>query len=860
MKLQVSDFADGTFTTVFSFNLTNNTNTSSSFFKENARYPPNNNDGSDVLSSVSGNEETDSSGNKKYNELLGQTLNLQPHGGQNDNVYTFEGFHSFGRFFRFFCVENFGGEALEVREITLRGRDDSFVSMDFPIANDGQWHTYSVPFHSKLHGYLTQMRVYPCVKAPFIRGVSDVNAYSEFMSESDIKSILKNHQFTRGGETDDISALNSPSPRLGNSFSVDWIKIAVAPTVMRVMGCQVNKFYETESLRTPLPGPLYTTVHTTNDFLLSTSFTQARWISHELPYATTYNCLRGGGQVIDVFGKHLGGFGTTISIAGSPCLDVQVIVAEYHLRCTLPAFTDDEYLRDVLVTVAHGDLPLLQRVRYLSYQEPPPQLKSPTISNLASRSADVSWQPPIDLWTQLTVTGYVIRIRQFGSTFAMTRDVTVGNVTTTTITGLLPNTPYGFSVAAVSENHTEIDAMRMGHDGGLDENRHRNGNSSSDDDRKEIFDLYGRRSLLPGHLIGQFSVETNMTNTLIWDVAFDWFNANATTNQSSIDQRTSLGPSGVIGGEGGYGLIIVGDANIENCNESIACCDGYNYSYGITSCSGRSYTCTAVNSVDPYYVDGIDVNARQVPYSDPDGSLAAPKQVRFWSEMTAGRNALRPTAPCGPSLRLTPSLARQSGAVWYGRQLNVEEGFDTVFSFRISSPSLRCGQMDDAYTHCRSRGGDGLAFVIQEQNPKALGAGGAGLGYTGISNSIAIEFDTFYNSELIEPYENHISIHSRGWRHSNNANHSFSFASTNKISDITKDSHIVRISYRPTLDIEAIFSGKFQSSSHSSHFYENADFPNGGMPDFGTGVGQLEVILFSFSILLLHRFHLIIIF
>jgi hypothetical protein len=43
----------------------------------------------------------------------------------------------------------------------------------------------------------------------------------------------------------------------------------------------------------------------------------------------------------------------------------------------------------------------------------------------------------------------------------------------------------------------------------------------------------------------------------------------------------------------------------------------------------------------------------------------------------------------------------------------------------------------------------------------ALGAGGAGLGYTGIANSLAVEFDTYFNSELLEPYENHIAVHSR---------------------------------------------------------------------------------------------------
>jgi hypothetical protein len=241
--------------------------------------------------------------------------------------------------------------------------------------------------------------------------------------------------------------------------------------------------------------------------------------------------------------------------------------------------------------------------------------------------------------------------------------------------------------------------------------------------------------------------------------------------------------------------------------------------------------------------------------------------------MVAERNALRPTSPCGPALRLTPSLARQSGAVWYARKLNVEEGFDTVtkassfffdlvgiwifkkkntmdkfqpirqvFRLRMASPSMRCAQMDDAFTHCRSRGGDGIAFVIQEQDPRALGAGGAGLGYTGIVNSMAVEFDTFYNAELLEPYENHISVQSRGWRHANNANHSFSFASSVKIADMTRDTHTARVVYRPSIEIEAILSGKFGSSPHASHFYENADFSSGGMGDFGTGVGQLEVV------------------
>lgn len=60
-----------------------------------------------------------------------------------------------------------------------------------------------------------------------------------------------------------------------------------------------------------------------------------------------------------------------------------------------------------------------------------------------------------------------------------------------------------------------------------------------------------------------------------------------------------------------------------------------------------------------------------------------------------------------------------------------------------------------------------------------------GLGYDGINNSIAIEFDTYFNFEAIDPYENHISIHTGGWRVPNTSNHSHSLGHTNQIRDLT---------------------------------------------------------------------------
>jgi hypothetical protein len=58
----------------------------------------------------------------------------------------------------------------------------------------------------------------------------------------------------------------------------------------------------------------------------------------------------------------------------------------------------------------------------------------------------------------------------------------------------------------------------------------------------------------------------------------------------------------------------------------------------------------------------------------------------------------------------------------------------------------------------RSRGADGLAIVIQNTEPDALGNAGSGLGYEGIFNAISVEVDTYHNYDQMDYYENHISV------------------------------------------------------------------------------------------------------
>jgi hypothetical protein len=66
--------------------------------------------------------------------------------------------------------------------------------------------------------------------------------------------------------------------------------------------------------------------------------------------------------------------------------------------------------------------------------------------------------------------------------------------------------------------------------------------------------------------------------------------------------------------------------------------------------------------------------------------------------------------------------------------------------------------MDDVHTFCRSRGADGFAFVVHNGAPDALGREGSGMGYDGLPNALTVEMDTFYNYDLSDLYENHISV------------------------------------------------------------------------------------------------------
>ncbi len=136
-------------------------------------------------------------------------------------------------------------------------------------------------------------------------------------------------------------------------------------------------------------------------------------------------------------------------------------------------------------------------------------------------------------------------------------------------------------------------------------------------------------------------------------------------------------------------------------------------------------------------------------------------------------------------LRLTPPAQNMTGAAWHINKESIQNGFETVFQFQI--------------TGLAGYGADGFACVIQNHSDSALGIGpiyGSGLGYETIPNSIAIEFDTYYNMITVnDPNDNHVSIQTRGIE-PNNPEHIYSLGCTTGIPDISNGSiYTVRIEY-----------------------------------------------------------------
>jgi hypothetical protein len=140
-------------------------------------------------------------------------------------------------------------------------------------------------------------------------------------------------------------------------------------------------------------------------------------------------------------------------------------------------------------------------------------------------------------------------------------------------------------------------------------------------------------------------------------------------------------------------------------------------------------------------------------------------------------------------LRLTPASATKTASAWCETQQAIDEGFSTTFQFQITQPG---GITDDD----GNRGAAGLAFVIQNYSNTCIG-NQTNMGYEGIPNSIAVEFDTFRTSMIGDPNGNHISVQTKGTA-ANSAWHNCSLGCATDLPDMSdEDVHTASIAYVP---------------------------------------------------------------
>jgi gliding motility-associated-like protein len=113
------------------------------------------------------------------------------------------------------------------------------------------------------------------------------------------------------------------------------------------------------------------------------------------------------------------------------------------------------------------------------------------------------------------------------------------------------------------------------------------------------------------------------------------------------------------------------------------------------------------------------------------------------AQYTTNGSAVQLNESC---IRVTPATMTQVGSAFFNEPLDLSQ----PFSF---SGTMFFGA-DDA-------GADGMTFILAT-DPLIQGASGGGIGYEGITPSLIVEFDTWQNLDLGDPFEDHMAIMSNG--------------------------------------------------------------------------------------------------
>jgi hypothetical protein len=158
----------------------------------------------------------------------------------------------------------------------------------------------------------------------------------------------------------------------------------------------------------------------------------------DLQYATTYDCPLAGGIDLQIDGINFGSR-ARVYIDQNECLVTSFSRSlngrVETIKCTLPRGNSPGEKR---LRVENGILPGLFQETHnsFSYRMAPPIPDRPIVTNIGAYKVDLVWTPPGNEFDNMVVTGYkILWFRpQYPSRIS---NITVGNVTTTSIRGAL---------------------------------------------------------------------------------------------------------------------------------------------------------------------------------------------------------------------------------------------------------------------------------------------------------------------------------------------------------------------------------------------------------------------------------------
>lgn len=93
-------------------------------------------------------------------------------------------------------------------------------------------------------------------------------------------------------------------------------------------------------------------------------------------------------------------------------------------------------------------------------------------------------------------------------------------------------------------------------------------------------------------------------------------------------------------------------------------------------------------------------------------------------------------------IRLTPDIPYISGSAWYEKAIDLNMPFEMVICLVLGEKDLD--------------GADGITFVFHPT--MRTGFRGEGMGFGGLIPSLGLEFDTYQNYHLSDPFEDHLAV------------------------------------------------------------------------------------------------------